>query len=82
MDSDSGPDVHNFTVDRNPVDQVDGFINLGNVETSDGCCRRRIGLATSTMSSRSTIYRILNTILSHYSSRLPIARPLNLIVRI
>jgi len=57
--SDSGTDLLNVVVDGNPVDLVDSFTYLGSIQTSDGYCRsdiaRRIGLATSAMSSLNNI---------------------------
>ena len=53
--SDSGPDLLNVVVDGNPVDLVESFT----YQTSDRYCRseitRRIGLASSAMSSLNNI---------------------------
>jgi len=58
--SDSGPNLLNVVVDGNPVDLVENFTYLGSIQTSDGYCRsniaRRIGLASSAMSSLNNIW--------------------------
>ena len=60
--SDSGPDLLNVLVDGNPVDLVESFTYLGSIQTSDSdrYCRsditRRIGLASSAMSSLNNIW--------------------------
>ena len=58
--ADSGLDLLNVVVDGNPVDLVESFTYLCSVQTSDGYCRsditRRIGLASSAMSSLSNIW--------------------------
>jgi len=58
--SDSGPDLLNVVVDGNPVDLMESFTYLGSIQTSDGYCRsditRRIGLASSAMSSLNNIW--------------------------
>jgi len=58
--SDSGPDLLNVVVDGNPIDLVESFTYLGSIQTSDGYCRsdiaRRIGLASSAMSSLNNIW--------------------------
>jgi len=58
--SDSGPDLLNVVVDGNPVDLVESFTYHGSIQTSDRYCRsditRRIGLASSAMSSLSNIW--------------------------
>jgi len=58
--SHSGPNLLNVVVDGNPVDLVENFTYLGSIQTSDGYCRsdiaRRIGLASSAMSSLNNIW--------------------------
>ena len=58
--SDSGPGLLNVVVDGNPIDLVESFTYLGSIQTSDGYCgldiARRIGLASSAMSSLNNIW--------------------------
>jgi len=57
----SGPQPTNISVGSNQVDSVDSFVYLGCLQSSTGQCRpdikRRIGSASSTMSSLSRIWK-------------------------
>jgi len=57
----SGPQPTSILVDSNQVDSVDSFVYLGCLQSSSGQCRpdlkRRIGFASSTMSSLSRIWK-------------------------